>query len=126
MIDEHGNSQPDPAPTGGDSRPPLTGNRSDLANAEAQVHGRDPADGAEQEDLGYEAAQERFSRRHYIDVPAHGVDDPAGGQPVYEQDYLEWRHRQMERLDSDYRRWRQESGQPFSAGFLDWRKEQEQ
>jgi hypothetical protein len=76
---------------------------------------RNPADGAEQEDLSVQAAQQRAGTGFW--TPQHASDEPDTG---FDATYLDWRRSHGEHLDDDYRRWRQETGQPFSEAFLAW------
>jgi len=80
---------------------------------------RNPADGAEQDDLSIEAGQERAATGFW--TPQHASDEPDVG---FDTAYQDWRQRHGEHLDDDYRRWRKETRQPFSEAFLAWAKEE--
>lgn len=89
----------------------------------ATTPGRNPADGAEQEDMGYRAAQDRLETAHHSTADPAGSGDPAAkvvDADALDRDYLDWKDRSTRRMDSDYRRWRQQTGQNFSDGFVEW------
>jgi hypothetical protein len=90
----------------------------DAQSAAGAAGGRNPADGAEQEDLSTAAGQERVQTGFW--TPAFKSDEDDVG---FDAAYQSWRSTHGERHDGDYRRWRAETGQPFSKAFLAWLEE---